>query len=92
VILDHVAGGDRIATEAADGEASPVECERRNDGIDAGAIGEAGVHHGRRLVDAAADAGDDALDDLHEVLVVFEGQAGEFEFAGALDVDAVEAI
>ena len=26
------------------------------------------------------------------MLVIFEGQAGDFEFAGALDVDAVEAV
>jgi hypothetical protein len=38
------------------------------------------------------DAGDDALDDLHEVLVVFEGEAGEFEFPGALDVNLVKAV
>ena len=92
VILDHVAGGDGIASETADGEASAVEGERRNNGVDTGAIGQAGINHGGRFVDAAADAGDDALDDLHEVLVVFEGEAGEFEFSGALDVNPVVAV
>ncbi len=53
---------------------------------------QAGIDHGRRLIDAATDAGDDAVDDLHEVLVVFERQPGDFQFAGALDVDAVEAV
>jgi hypothetical protein len=92
VILDHVAGGDGIAAKTADGEASAVERERRNDGVDAGTIGQAGVDHGRRFIDAAADAGNDALDDLHQVLVVLEGQAGQFEFAGALDVNPVVAV
>ena len=82
----------RIAAEAADGEAGAVEGERRNDGVDAGTVLQAGIDHGRRLIDAAADAGDDAVDDLHQVLVVFERQAGDFELAGALDVDAVEAV
>ena len=92
LVFDHVAGGDGIAAEAADGEAGSVEGERRNDGVDAGTVLEAGVDHGRRFVDAAADAGDDAVDDLHQVLVVFERQAGDFELAGALDVDAIEAV
>ena len=35
VIFDHVAGGDGVAAKTADGEASAVESERRNDGIDA---------------------------------------------------------
>ena len=81
-----------IASETADGEAGAVDGQRRNDGVDARAIGQAGVDHGRRFIDAAADARDDALDDLHQVLIVFEGQAGQFEFAGALDVDPVEAV
>ena len=42
VILEHVAGGDGIAAETADGEAGAVERERRNDGVDAGAIGAGG--------------------------------------------------
>ncbi len=92
LILDHVARGNGIAAEAADGEACAVEGERRNDGVDAGAVLEAGIDHGRRLVDAAADARDDAVDDLHQVLVVFERRAGDFELAGALDVDAVKAV
>ncbi len=92
VILNHVAGGNGIAAEAADGETSAVEGERRDDGVDAGPIGEPGVDHGRRFVHAAAYAGDDALDDLHEMLIVFEGQAGQFEFSSALDVDPVEAV
>jgi hypothetical protein len=78
--------------KAADGEASAVEGQRRNNGVDAGAIGQAGVDHGRGFIDAAPDAGNDALDDLHQVLVVLERQAGEFKLAGALDVDPVEAV
>ena len=84
--------GDRIAAKAADRKTGAVERQRRNDGVDARAVRQAGVHHGRGFVDAPADAGDDAVDDLHQVLVVLEGQAGDLEFAGALDVDAVEAI
>ena len=71
---------------------APSRGERRNNRVHAGAIGQAGIHHGRRLIDAPAHARNDALDDLHEVLVVFEGQAGQFQLAGALDVNLVEAV
>ena len=36
-------------------------------------------------------AGDDLVDDVHQVLVVLEGDAGLFEHAAALDVDGVVA-
>ena len=92
MILDHLARGDGIAAEAADGEAGAVDGQRRNDGVDARSVGQAGIDHGRRFIDAPSHARDDALDDLHEVRIVFEGQAGEFELAGALHVDPVEAV
>src|SRR3954467_9574879 len=44
-----------------------VERERRDDGVDAGAVRQARVGHGRGFVDAAADARDDARDDLLQV-------------------------
>ncbi len=92
LVLDHLAGGDGLASEAADRQAGAVDGQRRNDGVDARSVGQAGIDHRRRFVHAAAHARNDALDDLHQVRVVFERQAGEFEFAGALNVDAVEAI
>ena len=49
-----------------------VERERRNDGVDAGTVGQAGVHHRRRFVHAAAHARNDAVDDLKQVPVVAE--------------------
>ncbi len=75
LILDHLARGDGLASKTADGEAGAVNGQRRNDGVDARSIGQTGVDHGRRFVDAPADARDDALNDLHEMRVVFEGQA-----------------
>ena len=38
--------------------------------------GQARVDHRARLVDAAADRADDALDDLHQVPVVLEDDVG----------------
>ena len=47
---------------------------------------------GLRLVDAAADRADDALDDLHQVPVVLEDDAGFLEHAVALDEHLVVAV
>ena len=68
------------------------ERQRRDDGVDAGAVGQAGIHHGRRLVDAAAERGDDPVDDPHHVVVVLEHDVGELEPALALDVDLARAV
>ena len=92
LVLDHLAGGDGIASETANGETRAVDGQRRNDGVDARSVGQAGVHHGRRFIHAPSDARDDALDDLHQVCIVFERQPGQFELAGALDVDPVVAV
>ena len=47
---------------------------------------------GRRLVDAAADRGDDPVDDAHDVVVVLEDDVRQLELAGALDVDLARAV
>ena len=65
---DQVVDRERRAAEAADREDRPVERQRRDDGVHARAVGQARVDHRRALVDAAADARDDAVDDLHQVL------------------------
>ena len=69
-----------------------IERERRNNRVDAGAIGQAGVHHGRRFIDAAAHAGNNALDDLHEMLIVFERKSRQLQFARPLDINLIETV
>ena len=81
-----------VAGELPDGEHRADQRERRDDRVDAGAVGQAGVDHRARLVDAAADGRDDALDDLHHVLVVLEGDVGQLQPAFTLDVDLLRAV
>ena len=50
----------------------PVERQRRDDRVDAAAVGQAGVDHRRGLVDAPADLGDDLVDDAPQVRLVAE--------------------
>ena len=86
-VVDAVA--DR---ELADGDDRPDERERLDDGVDAGAIGQTGIHPRARLVDVATEGRDDAVDDVEHVLVVAERDLDPLDLAGTLDVDAVRAV
>src|SRR6185437_15185085 len=65
----EILGPERIGAKAPDGEDRAVHSERRNDRVNARAIRETGVHHRRRLVHAAAYAGDDLVDDVQQMAV-----------------------
>ncbi len=77
----------RVDGEAADGKRRAVDRDGRDDGVDAGAVGKPGVHHGRGLVDAASHGRDDAVDDLLQVRVVLEARPRELDLPVALHVD-----
>ena len=82
----------QVRAEATDRQHGTVERERRNDRVDARAVGQAGVHHGRRLVDATADAAHDAVDDRHQVRVVAERALHARQLAATLDEDVLGAV
>ena len=63
-----------------------------HDGVDAGTVEQAGVDHGRGLVDAPADLGHDLVDDAPKVVLVDELGGDGLDLAGALHVDAVGAV
>ncbi len=63
---------ERIGRELPDGEERPADRQRRDHRVDAGPIGEAGVDHGRRLVDPSTDFGDDLVDHPSNVVAVDE--------------------
>ena len=89
---DEVGGGVRVGGELADGQQGPVHGQRRDDGVHAAAVGEAGVHHRAGLVDATADAGHDLVDGAPQVRLVGEVAVDLDQPAAALDVDAVRAV
>ena len=67
--------------ETANRHRRPIECQRRDDRVDAAAVGEAGVHHRAGLIDPAADHADDSVDDLPKVLIVAEADVHRLEAA-----------
>ena len=57
---------DRTRAEATDGDARAVDRERRDHRVQAGAVGEAGVDHRRRAVEAQPERRDDPLDEVDD--------------------------
>ncbi len=78
--------------ELADRHRRPVDGHRRDSGIDPAAVGQAGVDHGLRLVDTAADRGGDAVDDTQQVVVIAEADGGQFQLAPPLHIDLERAV
>ena len=78
--------------KTADGEQRAVHRQRRNDGVDARAVAQARVHHGRRFVDAAAH--------LATILSMMRSRCwssrkadvGQFEQAAPLHVDLLVGV
>src|SRR6185436_11836169 len=83
---------ERVAAETPDGNRHAVEGQWWNDGIHAGAVGEAGVDHRADFVHAAADFGDNTVDDLQQVGVVAEFNLSSFQLSAALHKDVLGAV
>ncbi len=83
---------ERVGGELADGQRRAVDGQRRDDGVDTAAVGEAGVHHRAGLVDAAADPGHDLVDGPAQVRLVGEVGVGRHQPARLLQPDAVVAV
>ena len=92
LVVQQVFELERIGAESPNRDRRAVERQRRNDRVHAGAVGQAGVDHRADFVDAAADLRHDAVDDLHQVLVVAERDAGLFQVAAAFDVHVLRAV
>ena len=90
--LDQLIQRQLVLLELADGQCGAVDRQRRHDGVDARAVGEAGVADRRGFVDAPADLADDALADVEELLVVAEADAGALDLAGDFDEHRAGAV
>jgi hypothetical protein len=81
-----------VLPELADGERRTVDRQRWHDGVDARAVGQAGIADRRGFIDAAPDLADDALADVEQLLVVAEADAGFLNLAVDFDVDRARAV
>ena len=89
---DQVGHLERRAGELADREQRPVQRQRRQHGVHAAAVGQAGVDHRARLVDPPADRADDAVDHLPQMLLVAKRDRLAHEPAAALGVHLRRAV
>ena len=80
----EIVGLEAFSRKTANRQQRAVHGERRDDGVDARTVLQAGVHHRRAVVHAPADAADDAVDDAHQVLVVLERRGHALDAAAAL--------
>ena len=92
LVVQQVFELERVGAEAANGDGRAIQRQRRNDRVHAGAVRQAGVAHRADFVDAPADLRHDAVDDLHQVLVVAELHGGLFQAAAAFDVHVLRAV
>ena len=53
-------------------EHGPIQGQGGDDGVDPGAVGQPGVHHGGGFIDAPSHVADDLVDDFQEVVIVLE--------------------
>src|SRR6185295_11550602 len=90
--LDELVERQLVLLELTNGEGGAVDRQRRNDGVDAGAVGEAGVADRRGFDDAPADLADDALADVEQLLIVAEADAGLLDLAGDFDEHRAGAV
>ena len=90
--LDELVERQLVLLELTNGERGAVDRQRRHDGVDARAVGEAGVADRRGFVDAPADLADDALADVEQLLVVAEADAGLLDLAGDFDEHRAGAV
>ena len=86
VVCKQILDFQRNCPEAANGQNRAIHGKRRNDHVDARSVGQAGIHHGRRFVHAAAHRGNNLIDDVHEVDVVLEDNVGLLKQSRALDI------
>ena len=70
--------------KSADAELCTVDCQWRDDGIDARAVRQAGINHRRAFIDPPSRVANDALDDMHQMGVIAKLGATFVQLATAL--------
>ena len=92
IVLEQIFRREDFLSVTADRDHRPDQGQRRNHGADTRSVGKARVHDGRRIVNAAADRRNNALDNQANVVRILETDIGFHHPPAALDVDVIEAV
>ncbi len=90
--LDQVVDRQLFLLELPDRDQRAVDRDRRHHGVEARAVGQAGVDIGVRFIDPPAHRRHDLVDDPQQVAFVLEGDVGQLQLAGAFDEDLMRAV
>src|SRR6185437_5481281 len=71
-----------------DRDEGAIDTDRTHRDVDARAVQQARVAERVRFIDAAANCGNDFIDDTEKVLLVLEAHRQRLEYAGPFDIDA----
>ena len=91
-VVDQVLEAERATPEPPDRQQRAVEAQRRNHAVDPRPVRQARIGQRRRLVDAAAERTQDALDQMHQLLVRAERHVRLDDATAALDVHGALAV
>src|SRR5262249_7786850 len=81
-----------ITPETPNGQARPIQSQRRNNGVYTRAIRQTRVNHRRGFIHTPSHPRDDAVDDLHQVAVVFEAESGRLDLTCAFNIDTIKPV
>ena len=90
--LDQLVKVEGVPREFSYREDRALQGKGRDDGVDAGPVLQARVHHGHALVDTPAQGTHDALDDPEKRILARKGAVGHVELASDLDEDLVLSV
>ena len=85
-VVNQILGAERVAPEPPDRQQRPVEAQRRDHAVHARPVGQARIGQRRRLVDAPPERTQDALDQVHQLVVRPERDVRRDDATAALDV------
>src|SRR6185312_9226280 len=90
--LDKLAEIERLLGKFADRDERAVDADRAYRDVDARTILQARVAKWMRFIDAAADGGNDLVDDPQQMILVLEADRQRLEDAVTFDIDAFMAV
>ncbi len=88
----QLVGRERILAELADGHHRSVHRQRRDDRVEATAVGQTRVDHRIGVIQATPERGQDAAQDAQQVGIVGEALGGALELAALRDMHVLEAV